>query len=304
MKPRAIARPRPDPPPLGRARGAVERLEDPLAQVLRDAGTAVDHPHHQPRPDQPRAHQHRLPLAVDDRVLQQVGEGALELGRVGAQRRQVVVERRGAPAHRAGRSIRAPRPAGRPARPARGAARPCPIRAARRRAGSPPAARAAAPRRPPRRSARGARSAVTLGESSAAPAAMIAVSGVRRSWDTERSSEVFSSSERRTASASIASSRIRSRSAASAAASSQRPVGLLAPALRLGGPRPRQLGQGAAGDRDDDEDDQGDDVVLGVDRERAQRRQVEEVEDERAERPRCRSPSRVPRRWRSAAPRG
>lgn len=60
---------------------------------------------------------------------------------------------------------------------------------------------------------------MTLGESSAAPAAMIAVSGVRRSWDTARSSEVFNSSERRSASASIASSRIRSRSAASAAAS-------------------------------------------------------------------------------------
>ncbi len=58
-----------------------------------------------------------------------------------------------------------------------------------------------------------------LGESSAAPAAMIEVSGVRRSWETERSSEVFSSSLRRSAPASIASACMRSRSRSSSASS-------------------------------------------------------------------------------------
>ncbi len=62
-------------------------------------------------------------------------------------------------------------------------------------------------------------SAVAVGESRAAPAAMIEVSGVRRSWETERSSAVFSSSLRRRAPASIASASIRSRSAESSRSS-------------------------------------------------------------------------------------
>ena len=48
---------------------------------------------------------------------------------------------------------------------------------------------------------------------------MIDVSGVRRSWEIERSSAVFSSSLRRSASASTFSACIRSRSSASAASS-------------------------------------------------------------------------------------
>jgi hypothetical protein len=48
---------------------------------------------------------------------------------------------------------------------------------------------------------------------------MIAVSGVRRSWEIDRSSTVFSSSLRRTASASTASACIRSRSRVSASSS-------------------------------------------------------------------------------------
>jgi hypothetical protein len=58
-----------------------------------------------------------------------------------------------------------------------------------------------------------------LGDPSAVPPAMIEVNGVRRSWDIDRSSAVFSSSLRRYASASIASARIRSRSAVAAASS-------------------------------------------------------------------------------------
>ena len=78
-----------------------------------------------------------------------------------------------------------------------------------------------------------------VGESSASPAAMIAVSGERRSWETERSSAVFSSSLRRSASASIASACIRSRSRRQLPQLRQRPVGLLPPPLRLRRPRPR-----------------------------------------------------------------
>ena len=102
--------------------------------------------------------------------------------------------------------------------------------AARRRAGSRPGARAAGLPRPPPRSARGAPRSVSVGESSAVPAAMIEVSGVRRSCETERSSAVFSSSLRRSAPASIASASIRSRSAESSRSSRQHPLGLLAAA--------------------------------------------------------------------------
>ena len=98
---------------------------------------------------------------------------------------------------------------------------------------------------------------------------MIEVSGVRRSWETERSSEVLSSSLRRSASASIASACIRSRSRGQLLQLGQRPVGLLAPALGLGGAGAGELGQGAAGDGDDREDDEGDEVVVGGDVERA-----------------------------------
>ena len=67
---------------------------------------------------------------------------------------------------------------------------------------------------------------------------MIEVSGVRRSWEIERSSAVFSSSLRRSASASTISACIRSRSRGERRQLGQRPVGLLAPPLGLDAPGP------------------------------------------------------------------
>ena len=106
---------------------------------------------------------------------------------------------------------------------------------------------------------------MTLGESSAAPAAIIEVSGVRRSWETERSSaglQLVAAAQR------LGLDRLRLHPVALARQLRQLrqgPVGLLAAALGLGGAGAGQLGQGAAGDRDDREDDQGDEVVVGGD---------------------------------------
>ena len=58
-------------------------------------GPAVDDAHDQARPDRAGAHRDRLPAAVGDRVLHQVGERALQLDGIGAQRRQVAVELEG-----------------------------------------------------------------------------------------------------------------------------------------------------------------------------------------------------------------
>ena len=181
------------------------------------------------------------PLAVEDGVLEQVGEGALELGGVGA--RAAAARRRApaAPARRGRRASRAPPPAA----PARSTG-------SRRGSACPVSSRETSSRFSTRRESRWPcsttaslsswrSSALALGESSAAPAAMIEVSGVRRSWETERSSEVFSSSLRRSAPASIASACMRSRSRASAASSASSPVGLLAARAR-----PRQRGRGPA----------------------------------------------------------
>ena len=123
---------------------------------------------------------------------------------------------------------------------------------------------------------------------------MIEVSGVRRSWETERSSEVLSSSLRRSAPASIASACMRSRSREQLLQLGQRAVGLLAPALGLGGAGAGELGQGPAGDGDDREDGQGDEVVVGGDVERADRRQVEPVEGGGAEQRRAAGPAAAP----------
>ena len=60
----------------------------------------------------------------------------------------------------------------------------------------------------------------------------------------------------------------------------QGPVGLFAAALGFGGAGAGELGQGAAGDRDDREHRQGDEVVVGGDFELPGRRQVEPVEGE------------------------
>jgi len=94
---------------------------------------------------------------MDYRVLEQVGEGALELGRVGAQRRQVVVERQphllAVGADRLARRVEQVDQVDWLA-----------MRLGRTRfesgdveAGSRPVATGAAPPRPPRRRARGAR---------------------------------------------------------------------------------------------------------------------------------------------------
>ena len=114
------------------------------------------------------------------------------------------------------------------------AARPCRTPGARRRAGSRPVARGARPSATTASLSSWRSSAVNARRVERGPGAMIEVSGVRRSCDTERSSAVFSSSLRRSAPASIASACIRSRSA-SAPAAGRQPVGLLAAALRLSG---------------------------------------------------------------------
>ena len=104
--------------------------------------------------------QHRPAAAVADRVLEQVGEGALELGGVGVDQSAARRRAPAAPARGRRRSRRGPPRAPRRGRPARGAARPCPPPAATCRAGSRPGARAARPRRRPPRSARARSSAV------------------------------------------------------------------------------------------------------------------------------------------------
>ena len=139
-----------------------------------------------------------MPVGVAGSVLEQVRERPLELGGVGAHERQLVVDRELelAPAWRRG-----PPPRAGPRRPSTTPA------AARRRA--PRAARGrAAPRsgataaRPPARcpSASSRRSSSSSrSPASGSAAAMIAVSGVRRSWLTARSSAVLSTSLRRSA---------------------------------------------------------------------------------------------------------
>ena len=107
---------------------------------------------------------------------------------------------------------------------------------------------------------------------------MIEVSGVRRSWEIERSRAVFSSSLRRSASASTASACIRSRSRVSASSSAQSAIGFLAATLGLDRASTRQAGDGAADDRRDHERGQGNPVLLLGDREAMQRWDLEEVE--------------------------
>src|SRR4051794_15044803 len=71
---------------------AVERLEDPLLLGLGDAGPAVHDADQDAPADVARAHGHGMPAGMAVGVLEQVREGALELGGVGAHRRQVAVE--------------------------------------------------------------------------------------------------------------------------------------------------------------------------------------------------------------------
>ena len=280
-KPLAIASPRPA-PPCGAARPPCWNGSKIRCRSL----SGIPGPWSTTRttilsPTQPRLDQDRPAAAVADRVLEQVGEGALELGGVGLDQRQVAVDRE---PHRLGprRSPRERRRAPRRGRPPRGGARPCPPPAATCRAGSRPGARAARPRRRSPRSARPAPRRSSVAEPSAAPLAMIEVSGVRRSWEIERSSAVFSSSLRRSASASTISACIRSRSSASAASSASARSACSRPPLGLERLCPRQAGDGAADRRDDHEGRQRDPVLFVGDREAVQRRDLEEVEGDGA----------------------
>ena len=77
----------------GLGAGAVERLEDPLALGLRDAGAAVDEAQQDAPADVAGADRDRVAARVAVGVLEQVRERPLELGGVGADRRQVGVDR-------------------------------------------------------------------------------------------------------------------------------------------------------------------------------------------------------------------
>ena len=69
----------------GRLRArAVEGFEDPLALRLRDARPAIDDAQQDAAADVAGAHGDRVAARVAVRVLEQVGERALELGGVGA----------------------------------------------------------------------------------------------------------------------------------------------------------------------------------------------------------------------------
>ena len=57
---------------------------NPRSLALGDPRPPVDDPDDEARPNHPGADQDRLAVAVDDGVVEQVGEGALELGGVGA----------------------------------------------------------------------------------------------------------------------------------------------------------------------------------------------------------------------------
>ncbi len=154
---------RPTAPREAGCRTAIKRLEDPGALGRADPGALVDHAHHRARSAAVDVHRHGLPARVAQRVLDQVGERSLEVGGVGADRRDVGLDRDpdlaagGSPAHRAGRPGRpAPRPR---ARPSPGAARPGRPEAARGRAACRRGRPAARPPGPPPRSARCARRA-------------------------------------------------------------------------------------------------------------------------------------------------
>ena len=91
--------------------------------LARDPGAAVHDPDHQPLSDDPRAHRDGVAARVARRVLEQVRERALELGGVGADQRQLGIDREGET--RAARVERASPPRAGSRRPSttRGAAR-------------------------------------------------------------------------------------------------------------------------------------------------------------------------------------
>ena len=103
----------------------------------------------------------------------------------------------------------------------------------------------------------------------------MAVSGERRSWDTARSSAVFSASLRRSASASSTSLGQPLALLGQLAQRGERLLGLLGTPPRPG----REL---AHDDRGDEEDEEGEPVLGVLDRERVERLDEEEVEGEHA----------------------
>ena len=153
------------------------------------------------RPHDARAHGDRLPCRVRARVLEQVGERPLELRRVGAHERQVGVDATARRARRRGRADRPPLRAGPPrASTTAGAARRAPACSRER------SSRFVDQRGQPRRlldDAAAELAALLAGRArprrARSPAATIAVSGVRRSCETERSSAVLTTSQRRSA---------------------------------------------------------------------------------------------------------
>ena len=198
---------------------ALERLEDPLPLALGYAWALVDHAHGDLVAEQPR-------LRPEPARRRRGGPRS----RAGWRRRARAGRHRPRPSAARGRSRAAPtsRLHGRLAGGLEhlGEVDRLPVRlrlarppAATCRAGSRPGARAVRPRRRSPRSAPPAPRRVGVAEPSAEPPAMIEVRGVRRSCEIERSSAVFSSSLRRSASASTISACIRSRSRVSAASS-------------------------------------------------------------------------------------
>ena len=244
----------------------------------RGSRAPVDDPDHEPRPDQPRADQNRLAVAVADRVLEQVGEGALELGGSALSG--------GSSASSASRTASPPAPIESPGglqqlgagRPARGAARPCPVssretssRFSTRRESRWPCSTTASLSSCALRGGdagrvergaggddRGQRRAQVVGDRAQQRRLQLVAAPQRLGLDHLRLHAVALPRERRQL--------------------GQRPVGLLASTLGLGGACPRQLGQGAARDRRRSRRREGDEVVIVGDGEAAHRREVEPVE--------------------------
>ncbi len=200
----------------GALAGELERLEDPLELFARDAGTAVSDPQQDPLRRLPGPDRHRLPAAEAHGVLEHVGQRPLELHRV----------ERAAPADRGRPARRTPRRA--PRRPrrrrrtssstehqsARGSTAPACRRDRSSRLSTSRDSRALSSAITAVNSARASRERVS--DASPPAAVVIAVSGERRSCDTERSTAVLTTFDRRSAFVSMtcASSSSRRRAAA------------------------------------------------------------------------------------------
>ena len=138
------------------------------------------------------------------------------------------------------------------------------------------------------RPSRSSAASVRPGLASASAEARIAVSGERRSWDTERSKRRL---ERVAPPQRLRLERLLREPLAFLRQLPQRDERR----LRLLGPPPRPARELADDDRGDDEDEQREPVLRVLDRERVERRDEEEVEREHAPERRRRSRSRPPR---------